>query len=966
MQMKIKKRFGFAAVLLLLLIVLSVLAAIPLISAEGASTATGEHTITVKVDATKSGGTIKWFSGTGGALDTERESGETCAHEAMIRIVATPNTGYKLQKILCVENNTEYTQGTSWDIDSVTKNLTFVAYFEPKRYELTSLTSEPAGVQYSFIAGETIRVGDSFAYGADVTLPIPQIDTYEFRYWVLNGNIKISDSNKLPLNVDYQSGLTLTAVFTPKKYTVTVIDRDADTNELIGTLPTTFEWSYNELVKVDGSMELPIELPTRSGYTYDSASDGRKVRVSEAENIFYRWFRPNTYKVTLNNGNAAAVGGKSELNVEFNRAFGALAASDLPTLAGYRFAGYYDKPNGMGRQYIDASGQASVENGNAVRWGLASNDGVLYAHWIPNDYTLSFGNDLTAHATVTVKHGDTTYTYDGTPLSFPYGTVVSVTVKAQNGYKLVAWNGTAIAHAAEMTVSFTIPAENTELTGTVLPVCSVPSFRADYPNETLTAEGGIPSGSYVLRVDGRDIPFDGTMTVSLSEYFGKTVQLLCRGDGTTTADSEWFSLVLAARPESPIYGEGGKVEKPSATENSVSFTVADGETVTYEFACVLRATDKPVWQDSGSFAGLKPGTTYTFYIRVKATETAPHGEVFSMTVYTLNENYLKGEIEKLRGEVKSGDGKNVSDLITVYVTRMEALEPSADYQEELEALMRECREKLALARYKDGKITEIDVRCAELLAAGLFNEAGKETLADLQADAIAAINGAATTQGVDNARRDFDAGVEEIPVRIDLTGLLIALGIVIFCQIVVLIALLSSRARYADRVRYARAKTYALCPLPVVALTARFLPEKPALIALLLGAIALVLQIVITVLLFRSTAISKRGNGQPPAGADPNAQSGGNVGEHKNENGYGDGYGSSYSNGYGKGDRSGNGESREFSAADPETEDEPATDSYAFSPQMSILGDDGAPAFDRDDSADALQEEDWYDETFEE
>lgn len=934
MQMKIKKRFGFAAVLLLLLVaVLSVVTV-------GADAPEGYHEITTVVNGGDDSCKISWtVTGTGDIRD-----GKYCLDGTAIKVTATAGPGYELDHLTRKDASGETALPPGQDTAneaSVKEDLTFIAHFKAKTYTVVYGSNQS---DVSIMTNDSLP--GTYVYGSDAfELYIPK-DTaaYTFVGWYEGENaIKVGTDGKYwykPNTVPAGSEIRLVAHFEPREIGGYRVDMDWLTKKRISPDPIEYtNWKYGDEITSDETLMNPDgTFQSYLGYTFVTGNaqyyETKSITATKKLNEIIRYYVPNGYKVTFDACGGSFAEAGNEVNVTFNQKIADIAQNKLPTREGYVFAGFFTERDGRGTRFIDG-------DGNGATWTVAS-DTTLYAYWIPNDYTLSFSDALTEHATVTVKQGDTTYTYDGTPLSFPYGTTVSVTVRAQSGYKLVAWNGSAIAHAAEMTVSFTVLAENTELTGTVLPVCSVPSFRADYPNETLTAEDGIPSGSYVLRVDGRDISFDGASTVSLSEYFGKTVQLLCRGDGVTTADSEWFSLALAARPESPAYGEGGMVEKPSATESSVSFTVTDGETVIYEFACVLRATDKPVWQESGSFAGLKPGTTYTFYIRVKATETAPHGEVFTMTVYTLNENYLKGEIEKLRGEVQSGDGKNVSDLITVYVTRMEALEPSADYQEELEALMRECREKLALARYKDGKITAIDARCDELLAAGLFNEAGKETLADLQAAATAAINGAATTQGVDNAWRDFEAGVEEIPVRIDLTGLLIALGIVIFCQAVVLIVLLSSRARYADRVRYARAKTYALCPLPMVALTARFLPEKPALIALLLGAIALCLQIVITVLIFRTAAIAKRRNGQPPEGTDTDAtlrktaQSGGND------------------------------NSRASDVADPETEGEQAADSYAFAPQMSILGDDGAPAFDRDDSADTLQEEDWYDETFEE
>lgn len=925
MTSQIRKRIGSVVVLLLLMVaVLSVVVTVQ--AAEEGEGGSGDHTITVLVDESEypDSGTIVWYNEDS---DKAQQSGDKCQNNGKIRVVAIPKTGYKVKKIVC-QGKLEYTQSESWEYEPVTQDLIFVVSFVPKEYELVSITSEPAGVQYGFEVGKTIQKGDKFEFGTDVTLPTPQIDTYVFQKWILNGTIELTN-NVLPLNVDYPDGIRLTAVFEPKKYSVTVIDIDAGTEELIGSR-TLFEWPYNELVKVDGSMELPTTLPEREGYTYFRASEGRKVKVSENENIFYRWFTPNNYMVSLDNGNAAAVGGKSSLTVDFNRPFDDLDPADLPTLAGYSFAGYFDKPNGAGKQYIGADGKAFVENGKDVRWDVASNEETLYAHWVPNAYTVDFDSALSENATITVRSGGNTYVYAGSPLDFRFGSQIEITVTAKDGYKLVSWNGDALTHTREQSFSFTVPAENTTLTGNVLPVCTVPSFSVDYINEVLTAPGGIPSGSYVLRVGDTDLTFTGDgAPVSLSNYFGSTVRILCRGDGVVTADSEWRDLVLAARPVKPVYGEGGVVEKPSTTENSVSFTVSDSDTVNYEFAYSLRTTDKLVWRDTGSFEELKPGTTYTFYIRVKATETAPHGEEFSMTVYTLNENYLKGEIEKLRGNMQEGDDKNVSDLITIYVTKMEALQPSANYQEELQELINECLAKLTLARYKDQVIAAIDARRDELLAGNLYNDDGKATLNQLRDDAEAAINDAATTTGVDNARKDFDSKVAEIPVRIDLTWLLVALGTVIFLQIVVLAILLTRRAKYADRVKYARGKAIYGFATPAALLTAQFLPEKPALIALLLGVIALVLQIVIMVLIFRTAAITKKTKPQ---------------------------------NGGSRSGNTGSGTPAQSAQAMDAPQTPPAEDTFAFQPQMSVFHDEDAPTFEEDDFEDELQE-DWYDET---
>ena len=45
--------------------------------------------------------------------------------------------------------------------------------------------------------------------------------------------------------------------------------------------------------------------------------------------------------------------------------------------------------------------------------------------------------------------------------------------------------------------------------------------------------------------------------------------------------------------------------------------------------------------------------------------------------------------------------------------------------------------------------------------------------------------------------------------------------------------------------------------------------------------------------------------------------------------------------------------------------DEPTADAFAYRPQVSVFRDDDAPSFENDNSAEGLQEEDWYDENFE-
>ena len=182
---------------------------------------------------------------------------------------------------------------------------------------------------------------------------------------------------------------------------------------------------------------------------------------------------------------------------------------------------------------------------------------------------------------------------------------------------------------------------------------------------------------------------------------------------------------------------------------------------------------------------------------------------------------------------------------------------------------------------------------------------------------------------MDTAVEKFNAEVAKIPVRIDLTWLFVTLGTVILLQAIALFILLRRHAKYADRVKYVRdGKTvYGLAPLPVLALTARFLPEKSALAALLMGVVALVLQIVLVVVIFRTAAIAKKSKTHGTVGG---TDSGATVGSDEKK-----------------------------------PDGEPTTDAFAFEPQVSVFRDDDPPSFERDSSAEGLQEEDWYDENFE-
>ena len=101
---------------------------------------------------------------------------------------------------------------------------------------------------------------------------------------------------------------------------------------------------------------------------------------------------------------------------------------------------------------------------------------------------------------------------------------------------------------------------------------------------------------------------------------------------------------------------------------------------------------------------------------------------------------------------------------------------------------------------------------------------------------------------------------------------------------------------------------------------------------------ALVLQIVIVVLIFRTAAIAKKGHAHGTA--------------EKND-GNNDGGADRYA------------QTAQAGAEEKPSETEPTADAFAYRPQVSVFRDDDAPSFENDNSAEGLQEEDWYDENFE-
>ena len=91
----------------------------------------------------------------------------------------------------------------------------------------------------------------------------------------------------------------------------------------------------------------------------------------------------------------------------------------------------------------------------------------------------------------------------------------------------------------------------------------------------------------------------------------------------------------------------------------------------------------------------------------------------------------------------------------------------------------------------------------------------------------------------------------------NLTGFIIALGLILACQLIAIILLLSRRAKYAKQVR-----RYSVA-LPML-LTIRFLPENGMMLVLVLGGLVVLFQIILMYLLLSSEVIYRKRHEREP------------------------------------------------------------------------------------------------------
>ncbi len=496
--------------------------------------------------------------------------------------------------------------------------------------------------------------------------------------------------------------------------------------------------SYDETLTLPSSM-------TRTGYTFlgwrvkDSGAEfttdfsiGASTVVGDL--IIEAGWQANDYTVTLDPDADDATAGDTTVTLTFDQPFPNTVVH--PTRDGYTFLGYYSEKNGRGKgyYYFDEDLNEWIANPSDI----STNDKTLYAYWRINTVSVTVDPALLGVADVTVNG---TLYVDGEIRTFPYNTMIEVVVTMKGNNKLVAWNGNPIAHTGSYTADAFALKADAVLTGAFAEAQPATDFRVDYRNETFVWENGsIPAGTYRLVCGDEAVAFtvdaegaitfaDGTKVGKLyaEAYLGKDVWFTLCGDGVNTADSDAQLISLIKRPAQPSADlNKGDIDHISVLDDSIKIVMKTDLPYKYEFwISNVRVTDIESiteWTSNPEFTGLKGGTPYYIYIRVAASDTYPHGEVYETERTTLPDKIRQQMIDDLNDLKKLGDGENVEKLIADCEKAMKEIQPATDFVEQLNAIYQNAAEKILFARVQDQNIEKLKSLLDSLKTSGAYSD----------------------------------------------------------------------------------------------------------------------------------------------------------------------------------------------------------------------------------------------------
>ncbi|MBQ0028559.1 MAG: InlB B-repeat-containing protein [Lachnospiraceae bacterium] len=252
------------------------------------------------------------------------------------------------------------TEGEKVSSESVVKTAsdrTLYAHYTVNSYKLTF----DAGAGVVDVSEKTI-VYDS-KYGE---LALAQRAGYSFDGWYTekDGGKKITSED----TVDISDDVTLYAHYSAMTYVLTLNAQGGSVSP--DSLDITYDSVYGELPDAE-----------RTGYTfvgwYTMTEGGEKIEASDIvivtdSQVLYAHYTANTYEVSYDSNGGNTVSEKTV--VTYGKSYGVLAETER---TGYTFEGWFTAKE-------DGQEITSVDIVDIV------DDITLYAHWIPNTYSLNF------------------------------------------------------------------------------------------------------------------------------------------------------------------------------------------------------------------------------------------------------------------------------------------------------------------------------------------------------------------------------------------------------------------------------------------------------------------------------------------------------------------------------------------------------------------------------------------------
>ena len=446
-----------------------------------------------------------------------------------------------------------------WNFSStINADKTLYAKWTEQTFNLTFNNDGHGSVS---VGGASVSSGStaSVNYWTTKSLAATANNGYQFSSWSLSGSnqaaVVIADKTSTGANTTIRAtntGATVTANFSPKNYTVSMNNHDADIRTGTASVTATFD--------ADDNIDSDITTPQKTGYTfngYNTEEDGSGVTLINADGEWqtdndyiedggtWIWYSTNTvtlhaqwsansYTITLDgdepnkdNAGTRAVSGSATYDASMPAQTGT-----LPTAAnGYHFMGFYSLQNGDGVKVIDEDGNwvASADGYTdaSTHW-VHADDATLYAYFKKAEVTeIAFtaalvAKETTAEAEITVSPS-------------PVGTTILC-------FKLLYNSGAELASQP----TFTYNAGTRKVTFTA------PSTPGSYKLQVTLRTGSSCDGGTMLDTEDESFTVAGPNVVTIKYMYGDTKTEV---KASTTVEGDplnWTEVSVGTASDDPI------------------------------------------------------------------------------------------------------------------------------------------------------------------------------------------------------------------------------------------------------------------------------------------------------------------------------------------------------------------------------------------------------------------------------